>query len=171
VDLLAEYQTVYAEYAAGVAKLERDTSRIPTKDLRRRQKFYWAPLDRFARRLQVEHKLNGYQLAQIVNQGQQENWSTQNTNDGAAISRMFRRIQAEHFVRARRAQTDADMAFLDAISRSLAAQASASGGAPIGGFGGPAPGGGVLPPIYVPGGAFGRSFAGQVHFGNPTYGR
>jgi hypothetical protein len=169
--LFSKYQRVYSEYAAGVAQLERETSNIPARDLKRRRKFYWAPLDGFARRLQAEHKLNGYELARIINQGQQENWITQNTNDGAAISRMFRRIQAEHVVRARRAQTDADMAFLDAISRSLAAQASASGGAPTGGFGGVTPGGGVLPPIYVPGGAFGRSFAGQVHFGNPTYGR
>jgi hypothetical protein len=84
---------------------------------------------------------------------------------------MFRRIRAEQTVRMRRYQADIDMAFMEAMSRSLAAQAAADSGGPVVVGGGGSGGGGVLPPIYVPGGAFGRDFGGGVHIGNPTYGR
>jgi hypothetical protein len=169
-ELLAKYQAIYAEYAAWVARLEQSTAHIPAKDTRHRRQFYWIPLEKFGQQLQTQHQVTGYQLAQVVNQGQQENWPTQNTKDGAAVARMFRRIPAELAVAYRRAEARANLAALDALCDSIVAQATAAGssGGQIGVFQGPG-GGAVLPPIFTGPGGW-RSFVhGRVRFGQPSY--
>jgi len=63
MDLLAKYQAVYADYAAGVTKLEQATAHISAKDYTHRQRFYWLPLNKFSEQLQSQYQINGYQWA------------------------------------------------------------------------------------------------------------
>jgi hypothetical protein len=126
-ELLAKYQAIYADYAAAVGKLEQETAHIRAKDTRHRKQFYWIPLEKFGQELQARHQITSYQLAEIVNQGQQENWPTQSTKDGAAVARMFRRIRTEQALIVRHAQAREDMAMLDALVNAMIQQATAAG--------------------------------------------
>jgi hypothetical protein len=168
-ELLAKYQAVYADYAAGVAKVERETSHISAKHVLRRQQFYWTPLNKYATDLQEHHQINGYQLAQIVNQGLEEKWPTQTPSDGEAVARMFRRIRTEQTTMNRRLQAQADMACLEALCDAMAASATAAAtaGGPVV-IGGGVRSGGIMPPIFTEWGAVRSWNHGRVRIGQPT---
>jgi hypothetical protein len=130
-----------------VAKVERETSHISAKHIVRRQQFYWTPLNKYAAELQAHHKITGYQLAQIVNQGLGKKWPTQSPTDGETVARTFRRIRTEQNTMLRRAEAQANMACLDVLCDSIAASApgTASNNPVV--VGGRIRSGGVLPPI------------------------
>jgi hypothetical protein len=176
MDLLAKYQAVYADYAAGVTKLEQETAHISAKNYTHRQRFYWLPLNKFSEQLQSQYQINGYQLAQIVTQGLEEEWPTKDSKDSASVTRMFRRISAEQRMAARHAEAQADMACLDALCNSIIAAATAAGtagnraaaGVRIGGG---VRSGGIMPPIFTGPGGWHSYMHGDVRLGSPTMGR
>ena len=127
IDLLTKYQGVYADYAAGVTKLEQETTHLAAKNYTHRQRFYWLPLNKFSEQLQSQFQINGYQLAQIVTQGLAEAWPTQSTRNAASVTRMFRRIRAEQKLAARHAEAVYSMACLDALCNSIIAAGTAAG--------------------------------------------
>ncbi len=174
MDLLAKYQAVYADYAAGVTKLERETAHISAKDYTHRQRFYWLPLNKFSEQLQSQYQINGYQLAQIVNQGLEEGWPTQSTQDSASVTRMFRRIGTEQMLAARHAEASANMACLDALVDSIIAAGTAAGTAgnqgPVA-IGGGVRAGGIMPPIFTGPGGWRSYMRGDVRLGSPIIGR
>jgi len=168
MDLLAKYQAVYADYAAGVTKLEQETAHISAKNYTHRQRFYWLPLNKFSEQLQSQYQINGYQLAQIVSQGLDEDWPTKDSKDDASVQRMFRRIGTEQVLAARHEQAVANMACLDAMCNSIIAAGTAGNMAAAGARRGVGVrSGGIMAPIFTGPGGWRSYTQGQVRLGQP----
>jgi hypothetical protein len=176
MDLLAKYQAVYADYAAGVTKLEQETAHISAKNYTHRQRFYWLPLNKFSEQLQSQYQINGYELAQIVSQGLDEEWPTKESKDSASVQRMFRRIGTEQVLAARHEQAVANMDCLDALCNSIIAAGTAAGTVGNRAAAGARVGvgvrsGGIMPPIFTGPGGWQSYMRGDVRLGQPTIGR
>ncbi len=127
MDLLAKYQAVYADYAAGVTKLEQETAHISAKNYTHRQRFYWLPLNKFSEQLQSQYQINGYQLAQIVSQGLEEEWPTKDSKDSRLGHTGVPPHQHEQRMAPRHAEAQANMVCLDACPSVLIAAGTAAG--------------------------------------------
>ena len=107
------FQEVFSKYAAEVSKLEQATQAISYKDTKRRNKYYWTPLNEVAEGLQSDYSINAELLARIIQLGLDEKWPTAAPEDAAACAKMVRRYNTEHALAVRRANSQIGMSMLD----------------------------------------------------------
>jgi hypothetical protein len=123
----ATRKRAYAAYTSFVARLEETTVKIPYNKVELRRKSYWEPLDRYALQLQSEYRISPDQLAQLIKEGVEQNWPTEQPGDGGALAKMLRRLHTETKLVVRRAQAKADMDILGRLVNMAVSQATAAG--------------------------------------------
>jgi hypothetical protein len=123
----ATRKRAYAAYAAFVAQLEEQTVKIPYNKVELRRKSYWEPLDRYSLELQLEYRISADQLAQLIKDGLEQIWPTEQPGDGGALVKMLRRLHTETKLIVRRAQSRANMDVLDRLTNMAIQQATAAG--------------------------------------------
>jgi hypothetical protein len=101
------FQRIFAQYAAKVAEVERASQGIATRDSKRRNRYYWDPINGTATDLQEQFHIDSSLLAQIIQLGLRENWPTTNPGDGDACTKMLRRAKVERALAMRRADAEA----------------------------------------------------------------
>jgi len=95
------FRRIYASYAAKVAEVEKVTQSIDTRDTKRRNKYYWDPINETAHGLENQYHVDSSLLAQVIQLGLREKWP--NAKDGEACAKMLRRAKVERALAMRRA--------------------------------------------------------------------
>jgi hypothetical protein len=98
---------MFAHYAAKVAEVERASQGIATRDTKRRNRYYWDPINATAADLEEQFHIDSSLLAQIIQLGLREKWPTTNAGDGDACAKMLRRATVERALAMRRADAQA----------------------------------------------------------------
>jgi serine/threonine protein kinase len=117
----------YAEYAAFVRKLEQETEKIPYNQTGVRSRRYWTPLNNFANQLAAKYGIPQGALIQLIKEGFTQRWPTEETEDWDMVAKLFRRLQTEYKLAARRAEARAGMSMIDNMASMALQQATAAG--------------------------------------------
>ncbi len=117
----------YADFAAFVARTEEETNKLQYNALKARRKKYWEPLDQHAVQLQTDYQISAEELAQLINEGLEQKWPTEQPEDRIALLKMFDRNRAETKLLARRVNATANRMMLDRLFGMAVSQATAAG--------------------------------------------